>query len=233
MGVLAGPFINAVGIVAGVVAGRLVGVTVGGETRRVLLRVLGIVVVLLGAKMAWALPDPSNTLMSLMIGAWAGTRLGLGGRLRAWSEKVRGERLPEVVGPMITASLVFNVGAMAVMGALQAGTGGRPVVLETKAVLDGVTAMMLASVQGWGVAGAAVVTLVYEGALAMGAQALRGWVHGAPMANVETVGGLMIVAIGINFVSDRETIAVADLLPSLVVSALLSGLGFVAGLKVL
>ncbi len=212
-----GALVNGIGIIAGSLIGLLWGKHLGHEFRGQALKVIGLFVVLIGLKMAWPLPDPINTLLSLVLGAWTGSILRLDGRLEqfgVWAESRVGQS--GFAKGFIAGTLIFNVGAMAILGAFQDGLTGKFTILATKAVLDGTTAVILTSAAGWGVMAAGVVTALYEGILSLLAGDLSAVLKGVLLTDVTVVGGIMIAAIGINFILDNGTIKIGNLLPALV-----------------
>lgn len=230
---LNGAVINGLGALLGSFVGLLWGGRLNPLFRQQAMRVMGLVVVVIGIKMAIPLSDPVNALLSVVVGAWFGSLLKIGDRLDAFGHRV--ERLVGKNGFMqgfISAALIFNVGAMAIVGSLQAGLTCRPTILETKAILDGVTALLLASTAGWGVMLAAPLTFMYEGILSILASLLQHFLSGPILTDLTVVGGIMITAIGVNFVSEKSLINIADLLPALVLTVILGwlkakGLAFV------
>lgn len=222
---LIGVIFNGIGILAGSVIGILWGRRLQAGFREQAMRLIGIVVVLIGFKMAWPLQDPVNTLLSLVVGGWLGSVWRLDWRLERfghWAE-ARVNRQGFATG-FIAASLLFNVGAMAILGSLQEGLTGRYTILATKAVLDGTTAMLLTTVAGWGVLVASIPTVLYEGSLVLLARDVAQILRGVLMQDVTVAGGLMIAAIGVNFLLDRTVIKIGDLLPALLVAVALGWL---------
>jgi hypothetical protein len=225
MGHLVGSAVNGAGALLGALVGLLWGRRLGESFRKQALRIMGLVVIIIGIKMAIPLTDPVNTLLSVVVGAWVGSSLRLGARLDtfgSWVERRVGRG--GFMKGFISAALIFNVGALAIVGSLQAGLTRRPTILETKAVLDGVTALILASTAGWGVALAGPVTFIYEAALTFAAGLLKGFLTGPLLGDISVVGGVLIAAIGVNFVSERTVINIADLLPALVITVILGWL---------
>lgn len=217
-----GALINGVGIVVGSLIGLLWGKHLAEDFRGQALKVIGLFVVLIGLKMAWPLPDPINTLLSIILGAWLGSALQLDRRLEhfgAWAESRVGQS--GFAKGFVAGTLIFNIGAMAILGALQDGLTGKFTILATKAVLDGTTAIILTSVAGWGVMAAGVVTALYEGALSLLAGDLSTVLKGVLLTDVTVVGGLMIAAIGLNFILDNGVIKIGNLLPALLFPVLL------------
>lgn len=225
MGHMIGVIFNGIGIIAGAVLGIAWGARLHPGFRDQAMRLIGIVVILIGFKMAWPLPDPVNTLLSLVIGGWIGSVGRLDFRLERfghWAEaRVKREGFAK---GFIAASLLFNVGAMAILGSLQEGLTGRYTILATKAVLDGTTAMLLTTAAGWGVLVAAIPTVIYEGSLVLLSRDVATILRGVLMQDVTVVGGLMIAAIGVNFILDRAVIKIGDLLPALLVAIVLGWL---------
>ncbi|MDA8204485.1 MAG: DUF554 domain-containing protein [Thermaerobacter sp.] len=225
MGHLLGSVVNGAGALIGAVMGLLWGGRLKVSFRKQALRLMGLVVMVIGIKMATPLNDPVNTLISVVMGAWLGSLLKISARLEAFGSWV--ERRAGRAGFMqgfISAALIFNLGAMAIVGSLQAGLSNHPTILETKAILDGVTGLLLASTAGWGVALAGPLTFVYEGALSLAAGLLRGFLQGALLNDLSVVGGLLIAAIGVNFVTEKTIINIADLLPALFLTVILGWL---------
>lgn len=211
-----GALINALGIVLGSLIGLSGGKRFTTDFRRQALRVIGIVVILMGFKMAWPLPDAINTLLSLELGLGVGTWLHLDEKIQhfgQWAESRVGTT--GFAKGFISATLIFNIGAMSILGSLQNGLTGKFPILATKAVLDGTTAVILTSVAGWGVIAAAPVTLLYEGSLSLLASGLASVLRGVLLTDIKAVGGLMIAAIGMNFVLDTNIIKIGNLLPAL------------------
>jgi uncharacterized membrane protein YqgA involved in biofilm formation len=222
---LTGVIINGVGILVGSGLGMLWGHKLHSGFREQAMRLVGMVVILIGFKMAWPLNDPVNTLLSLVIGGWIGWFLGINDGLEKfghWAES-KARRTGFSKG-FIAASLIFNVGPMAILGALQEGLTGRYSILATKAVLDGTTSLLLTTAAGWGVVVAAVPTVVYEGVLSLLAGDLSHALQGPLLQDVTVVGGFIIAGIGFNFFLDRAVLKIGDLLPALVVSLALGWL---------
>lgn len=225
MGHLWGSAVNAAGALLGSAAGLVWGGRLSSAFRQQAMRLMGLVVLVIGIKMAVPLADPVNALLSIVVGAWAGSVLMLSDRLDGFGHWV--ERRVGRGGFMqgfISAALLFNVGAMAIVGSLQAGLTTRPTILEMKAVLDGVTALLLTSAAGWGVMLAAPVTFVYEGLLSGLAGLLKGFLAGALVSDLSVVGGVLIAAIGVNFLMEKTLVNIANLLPALILTVILGWL---------
>lgn len=120
----------------------------------------------------------------------------------------------------VVASLLYCVGPMAVVGAINDALLGDVTTLATKAVLDGITSIAFASTLGLGVALSAGTVLLYQGVITLLASALEPVLSGPVVQTMQGVGGLLVAGIGINLL-DIVKIRVGDLLPSLFVVFLL------------
>ncbi|MCG0313705.1 MAG: DUF554 domain-containing protein [Calditerricola sp.] len=220
-----GTVVNALSIVAGAV----VGVWFSGmpeRLRQTLMHGLGLAVAVIGLKMALEMDRPLVVIASLVIGGAIGEGLRLedrlqqaGARLEAWFGRGRGD----IATAFVTAALVYCIGPMAVLGALESGLRGNHAVLYLKAALDGITAVMFSATMGIGVIFAAVAVLVYQGVIALSAHAVAAIVPDAMLqamvGELTAVGGLLIAGIGINLLG-LQRIRVGNLLPALVIAVL-------------
>lgn len=223
---LAGALINGVGIILGAAVGIVGRRRLGTRFRDLALKAIGLAVVVVGIHMTQSLAEPANLLLSLVIGAGLGeswhVESGLE-RFGMWAETALGRG--NFSRGFVPATLIFDVGALAILGGIQAGSGHPPTILLTKSVLDGVTAMVLAATLGWGVMGAGLVTVLYEGFITIGAHQASGWLPPAILGEFSAVGGILVAAIGFNFVLERPVISVGNLLPALLVAIVLGWLG--------
>jgi uncharacterized membrane protein YqgA involved in biofilm formation len=116
----------------------------------------------------------------------------------------------------VTASLIFCVGAMAVVGSLESGIQGDHSTLIAKSMLDGITSMILASTLGIGVMLSAVPILLYQGSIALLGTVIAPFLSAEVITEMSAVGGLLITGIGINMTLEKD-IKVANLLPAIIV----------------
>jgi uncharacterized membrane protein YqgA involved in biofilm formation len=125
----------------------------------------------------------------------------------------------------VTSSLLFCVGAMAIMGALQDGLGGKPTILYAKAALDGVAAIALTSTMGIGVLFSIVPLFLYQGSITLVAELAQTVLTEPVIVEMNAVGGLLIVAISFDLMGLKR-LPVGNLLPAIFVAiGLLWGFG--------
>lgn len=235
-----GTAVNVATVLAGSCVGVLAGNRLPSRTRDLVTDALGLVTLLIAALSAVAVNDPDFAarvgphapllivLGSLVIGGIVGSLLrleqrveSLGGRLQ---QRLAGgadsaERARFIEG-FVTASLVFCTGPLTILGSLSDGLGHGADQLYLKATLDGFAAIAFAASFGWGVTASALTVLVVQGSLTVLGAALGDVLSPAGLAAVTASGGLMLVGVALRLLRIRE-IAVADLLPGLVVAPLL------------
>lgn len=178
---------------------------------------------------------------SLIIGSLIGEGLRIehllerfGHRLQELSYKVKwfstapktatdepGEKGRTLVEGFVTASLLFCVGAMTVLGSIQDGLGDHQL-LYVKSTLDGFASLFLASTLGAGVGLSIIPVFLIQGSLSLGAGALQPFMTEAVIASITAVGGALIAAIGIDLLGIKR-LAVGNMLPSIVLVAVAAG----------
>ena len=219
---------------AAVVAGSLVGLLIkGGLPKRfeeTIFQAVGLAVVFigLGGALSGLLKLSDGTLgtqytmlmvLSLVLGAVIGEALNiekglesLGGRLKKRvPEKYAGSSFVE---GFVTASMLFCVGAMAIVGALEDGLTGSHSVLFAKSVLDGVSSVLLSASLGVGVLVSVLPVALYQGGITLLAQLLGPHLSTALIAQMSCIGSILIFAIGLNMLFDKK-IKVGNLLPAI------------------
>ncbi|HOB08845.1 MAG: DUF554 domain-containing protein [Limnochordia bacterium] len=218
-----GTIVNACAVVVGAAIGLLL--RLREDVRLTIMQGLGLVTIALGVKMGL---DHGNILIpiaSIVIGGFIGESLKIESRLAAvgkWLGRRRSAgEASRIVQGFVTASLVYCVGAMAVIGALEGGLKGTHDTLYTKAMLDGVTSIFFASSFGIGVLFSAVPVFVYQGAIALFASFLEPLFHPSALQAIGATGGVMIIGVGINILGIGK-VPVGNLLPSLAVALIIS-----------
>ena len=221
-----GTIVNACAIVVGSAIGMLFHLR--EDIRLTIMQGLGLVTIVLGMKMGL---DHGNILIpiaSLVIGGFIGECLKLEARLAALGKWLGGRRSAgeanQFIQGFVTASLVFCVGAMAVIGALEGGLKGSHDTLYTKAMLDGVSSIFFATSFGVGVLFSAIPVLVYQGTITLFASFLEPFFDASALQAMGATGGMLIIGIGINILGIGK-ISVGNLLPSLIIAVILSMFG--------
>jgi uncharacterized protein len=231
---MTGTWIN----VATVIAGTLLGVTVGarltdGMQQRVLFG-LGLVTLVIGVELVlgWSgegttRSTPLYVLGGILIGGLIGEAIGIERRLEGFGDWIQGRlsrsETSTISEGFVDASLLFCVGSLAVVGAIQAGLTGDYELLATKSLLDGFAAIALAATLGWGVGLSAITVLVYQGGITLGAGVFDDLLQGEALAALTSAGGVTIIAISLKLLRIVD-VKVANYLPALIVAPALVGL---------
>jgi uncharacterized protein len=169
-------------------------------------------------------------LLSLVIGMVIGEKIDIDARLNDWAQGIETKyKLPPLAKGFVAGTLIFCVGSMAILGALMDGISGDPTILIVKSTLDFVTAMVLASVFGIGVAFSALSVLVYQGSITLLAMISADLFTAEITRSLSMVGSLLLIAMGISFMEIKR-IKVANMLPALLVPIVYYGFLYVISL---
>ena len=246
-----GTVVNMAAVLVGTGLGVLVGHRLRQGTRDVVTDGLGLVTLLIAASSAGSISDPAWSravgssapmlivLASIVTGGILGSVLGIERRLEGfggWLQRRLRDRVPRrarasgrssrlgdrerFIEGFVTSSLVFCVGPLTVLGSINDGLGNGADQLYLKSALDGFAAIAFAASLGWGVGASVLALLVVQGSLTALGAVLGDVLSDAGLAAVTATGGLMLVGVALRLLRIRE-IAVADLLPGLVVAPLL------------
>lgn len=220
-----GTLLNALTVLLGGIIGSLAGNRLPQRIHEALFGVLGLFTVLIGLLSAITTKNPLILLGSLLLGTIIGEIINIeSGLERAgdWLQKRLARSGSTLSEAFVSASLVFCVGPLSILGSLDNGLSGDTTKLVIKATLDGFAALAFGATLGWGVLLAIITVLLYQGGLSLGAHAI------APllMSNADAIteltatGGLILVAVGLRLLKIRD-LRVANYLPSLVFAPLL------------
>ena len=162
-------------------------------------------------------------IISAVVGSLIGEALRLEDRLDslgAWVQKRLAKDDDGFSQGFISATLLYCVGSMAVVGSIEAGLQNKPDTLLAKAVLDGVSALILSSSMGMGVALSALPLLAYQGAIALLAMLLGNFLPAEAIAEVSATGSLLIIGLGFNMLGfSKARICVGNMLPAILIPA--------------
>ena len=239
---LTGTIVNAAAILAGSLMGMLLtwlanrfssllpvgSAALGERLKTIIMQGVALCVMYLGISGCLEGNNSLIAILSMVIGALIGELLDLDRRMQTlglWVQK-RTERLVADGGQasisegFVTASLLFCVGAMAIVGALQDGLTGDHSTLFAKSLLDGISSIVFGASLGLGVAFSAVAILLYQGAIALAASFLQPYLGDAVIAEMTCVGSLLIVALSLNMLGLTK-IKVMNLVPAIFLPILL------------
>lgn len=210
----------------------LVGTRLTARYKHVVFTAVGAVALLIGISMALEAERTLYMALALVLGGLLGTALGIEDAIYRLGEQLKNRFAPErstdgdaeashsFAQGFLTASVLFCVGALAIIGAFEAGAQGSYALLLTKAVMDGFLSVLLSAAYGIGVGFSALSILVYQGGLTLLSGLLRPLVTPLMLSEISGVGGVMVIMIGMNLL-DLRAIKTANFLPGLLIVVVL------------
>ena len=232
---LTGTLLNIGTIIAGSLVGLLFGARLPERVRDSVLSVLGVFTMAIGVNlflrgMGSEGENPLIPLVSLLLGVILGEWARLETRLEslgAWLQESLASGRDAQAGAnrfiqgFVSASLLFCIGPMTILGAIQDGLSGDYELLAIKSVLDGFASLALASTFGIGVLFSILVVVVYQGGISLGAAQLQAVLTGPMLAELSVVGGVLLLGLALSTLLKIKEIRTANLLPALVIVPLL------------
>jgi uncharacterized membrane protein YqgA involved in biofilm formation len=226
---MTGTFINVATVLAGTLLGTLVGRRLPAGLQQRVMAGLGLVTLVIGVDLAlaWRDTSPLYVLGGVLVGGVIGEAVGIERRLEALGDRLqravqRSDR-STVSEAFVTASLLFCVGPLTVVGAIQDGLTGDYQALATKALLDGFASIALAATLGWGVGLAVLTILVVQGGISVAAGLFDSILRGEALDAMTSAGGVLIIGISLKLL-DLKDVRVGNFLPALIVAPALVGL---------
>ena len=213
--------VNAAVVILGAVIGLLLGGKIREELMGTLVAGLGISVVVIGITSAVETSNIIIVIVSIVLGTVLGELLRIEDRLDGLGSWIKG-RLGKHGGAhftegFVTASLLFCVGSMAIMGSFDAGLRGDYQTIFAKSALDGVMAVTFAATMGLGVAFSSLPVLVYQGALTLLTSLVAPYLSEPVVTEMSAVGGILLIGTGINILGlSPKRIKVGNMLPAMV-----------------
>lgn len=212
-----GTIVNTLAILAGCAIGLLLKRGINEKVTDAIMKGISLCVIYIGID---GMLEGSKTLaviIAMALGAAIGTLLDLNGKMEKLGKMIEGRisnGVADIAQGFVTASLIYCVGAMAVVGSLQSGLNGDHSMLYTKALLDGISAMVLTASLGAGVGLSAASVFVYQGALTLLAGLIAPVLSDAVVAEMTCVGSILIAALGLNMLGITK-LKVMDYVPAI------------------
>lgn len=218
-----GTIVNTATVIVGSLIGMFFSKGIKNEYRTAFFQVIGLVTVAIGVGMVYAINHLVIVIISLVIGTLLGTWWDIENQIERFSNylkkrlKIGNERFSE---GLITTVLLFCVGSMTILGTIQEGMGISSDLLITKAILDGFSSIILASVFGISVLFSAIPLFLIQGGLTLLAMQLGAFISDEMVAALTAVGGVMLIGLGFSILEIKK-IPIANMLPALLVVILL------------
>ncbi|MBR2288322.1 MAG: DUF554 domain-containing protein [Clostridia bacterium] len=217
-----GTLINAFLILVGTALGLVLRRGLPERLKNGLLSAMGLATILIGLKSAIGTTDTLSVIVCMALGTLLGSALNIEkqlDRFGRWTERKlsflpRSGEEGSIAKGFVTATLVYCVGAMAIVGSISSALQHDHSTLIAKGIIDGLTAIVFTSTLGIGVGLSAFAVLVYQGLISLLAIQLSPVLTDLIINEMSAVGGLLIAAIGLNMIYDKH-IPVGNMLPAI------------------
>jgi len=212
-----GSIVNALAVILGSLIGLGFGAILPERIRATVFQAIGLFTLILGAKMALETSHFLVLLISLVLGVILGELLHIERGLERMSNKLKAKfrSKNELFSEgLISAFLLYCIGSMTFVGAIEEGINDDRTLLYTKSLMDGITSILLASSLGAGVLISAIPLLIFQSILTWGAFYFESYLPAEIITELSAVGGVLIIAISLNILQIQK-IKVSSLLPSL------------------
>lgn len=222
-----GNYVNTLAIIFGSLLGLLVRRGLNENYKKIVMQGIGLSILFIGATTAiGGLLDPDSEailfIFSLVIGGIIGESIGLEkgfNRLGSFLQNKAGSEQNNISQGFVTASLIFCVGTMAIIGSLESGLRSNHDMLFAKSVLDGVTSIILTSTMGIGVIFSAGAVFIYQGLIIVLASLLEPVLTVHVIREISIIGGILILGIGLTMLEIKYINAI-NLLPAVIIPVL-------------
>jgi len=219
-----GTFVNVLAIILGCIIGLLIKSKIPERINKIIFQVIGLFTITLGITMAIKTNNFLIVVFSLIIGSIIGELFDIEKYLENLSQTLKNklkssnDKFSEV---FITATLIYCIGPMAILGSIEEGLGNDPNLLFAKSVLDGVASIALSSALGIGVIFSTLPLLIYQGGITLFAGYVSKYLNDALIVELSAVGGILLLGLGMN-IAEIKKFKVVNMLPSLLVVVILS-----------
>ena len=212
-----GVLVNVGAIICGGLLGLLLKKGLSDNIKKIVIQAIGLSTIVIGISSAILTENVLLLVLSLVSGGVIGTLLKIDHNLERLGKSIEDRFAKNENGfakGFVLATLIYCVGAMAIVGSIEAGVEGDNTTLYLKSILDGVTAIIFTASLGYGVIFSSVPVLVYQGTIVLLGNQLQSFLSDEMINEMSAVGGVLILAIGLNLL-DIKKLNLGDLLPSI------------------
>lgn len=221
-----GTIVNSLVIVIGSFIGLFLKGNVNEKVRNTIMNGLALCVIYIGISGTLKGDNTIVMIISVAVGAFIGEIIDIDNKLENLGKIIeksfnKNNGNISIAQGFVTATLLFCIGAMAIVGSLESGLNNNHSTLYAKSILDGISSIIFASTLGIGVALSAIVVFIYQGSITLAASFLSTFLSDIAINNMTAVGSLLIIGLGLNMLGVTK-IKVSNLLPSIIIAVLLS-----------
>jgi len=219
-----GTIVNAGAVVAGSIIGLLIHKRMPERITKLVFQAIGLFTLFLGFNMASKTSNYLIMIFSLVIGSIIGEWLNIEQQINNfsnWLKSKSGSSNVKFSEGFLTSFLLFCMGSMSILGAIEEGLGGKPDLLLAKSVLDGFSSIALAAAMGIGVLFSVIPLFIYQGSITLFASYLQDYLTPNMINELSAVGGVILIGLGINIMEIKQ-IRVINMIPALLIAILLA-----------
>ncbi|MCU4156746.1 DUF554 domain-containing protein [Carboxylicivirga sp. A043] len=216
---MGGTLLNVITVAAGSAIGMVIGNRIPEKITRGVFQALGLFTLVLGINMAIKGQMLLAIVFSLIIGTILGEWLSIETAVDGLSKKIKKHlklKNPKFSDGLLTAFLLFCIGSMTILGAIDEGMGNGSEILMTKAIMDGFSSIALASVFGLGVGMSVIPLFIFQGGITLLVYMLGDFIAAEIITELTAVGGILLLGLGINILEIKK-IRIMNMLPSLII----------------
>lgn len=213
---LLGVIVNVIAIIVGGSIGVMLKENVREDVNKVVMQGIGLSVIVIGVMGAIETQNVLVLVLSLVSGGFIGALLKIDNGIEALGKTVE-EKFSHRDGfakGFVMGTLIYTVGAMSIVGSLEAGINGDNTTLFVKSILDGVTAIVFGATLGYGIIFSFVPVLLFQGTIALLGRWIEPFLTTQLITEISAVGGVLIMAIGFSIL-EMKKFKLGDLLPSI------------------
>jgi hypothetical protein len=223
-----GTIVNSLAIIIGCIIGLILKGHFPERISVILFQGIGLVTLVLGIQMVIQAQEIIMIIIALVLGGIIGEIINIEERVDRWGEKIKiifGQQKTKekFTEGFITASLLYCVGSMAVMGAIEEGINGNPDILLAKSALDGISSIIFTASFGIGVLFSTIPVFLYQGTITKIAIIVKNWITADMINEMTAVGGILILGLALGILEIKK-LKIANLLPSLLIILLLTAI---------
>ncbi|CAH2214895.1 DUF554 domain-containing protein [Tepidibacter aestuarii] len=212
-----GSLANGLAVLIGSLIGLLFKKGISENYKKILMDAMGLCIFLIGIMGATKAQNILLLIISLAIGSVLGEFLKIEDNLDKLGDFLESKLVKNqgsVAKGFVTATLIFCIGSMAIIGALESGLNGNHQTLFAKSIVDGILSIIFASTFGIGVLFSSISVFLYEGFISLAASSVKMFLVDSVVSDISSIGGVLIIAIGLN-IMDIKKIKVGNMLPAI------------------
>lgn len=212
-----GSLANGLAVFIGSLIGLLFKKGIGENYKKILMDAMGLCIFLIGIMGAIKAQNILLLIVSLAIGSVIGEYLKIEENLDKLGDFIESKLVKKkgsIAKGFVTSTLIFCIGSMAIIGALESGLNGNHQTLFAKSIVDGILSIIFASTFGIGVLFSSISVFLYEGFISIAASSVKMFLVDSVVSDISSIGGVLIIAIGLNIL-DIKKIKVGNMLPAI------------------